>query len=624
MRKLRLFPWFALLALAALVVWPGLAGSDSRLYGRLMLRPLGFIPDKARPALLSVREPLQKAGMKVASDGSWVAYPEVAAAGYRLSAGGKTILVQADGSFSLPDSLAGEATVSHPTARWQTHFPVNSLSTQRQDAKRLVWPIPFRMGMGMAGGSMCAPMAANPVEVASDSGMSGGLADAGSFHVSAVPSKIRTGPLGTYPDPNPPVGLVCEITDGPFHTGYKEVDYFFSTCDAYVRAGICLNENTLSDVEYDALMGGPLGPLLGLAGGELPRPVMPGPKAPPWTSQCEDNHKGRFCQQLKPGDVSVGRDANNLLASAGGSGQLEVQAGKPIRFLVHNNGAFGVTDIEKTRNELGGTLSCGNRLLHYSGDHNNYVYIPDQEVTYQTKSKKDGTDTYVFQADGQQATLNFVQVGGRHLAVVVRISLSGERHEEWKNGATQGLQDDQVQVEASCNAIYRLEPSSQGRWYPALVSFANQIQIQGKGKEDYCGSVVEQNWRHFNWTYGMERQPDYPQCRIGGDLEQASDGLHGLLAGSNLAAYIHRFGDEKGQGGAPGYANSAEIDAWKKIGGQMRSSGGGAYFTLPSLKGGQVSGHASATCNDSGRGSGPPGYHGTGKCEVDVTVFLSP
>src|SRR5581483_8646167 len=80
---------------------------------------------------------------------------------------------------------------------------------------------------------------------------------------------------------------------------------------------------------------------------------------------CVKNHKGRFCQELSPGDVAI----------LGAATPITVDLGETVTFTVHNNGCTGDTDVAYTTDadvSLGGSLNGagfnGATIQHYDAD----------------------------------------------------------------------------------------------------------------------------------------------------------------------------------------------------------------------------------------------------------------
>ena len=371
--------------------------------------------------------------------------------------GARTSYTRPDGSFAISGPPNGQGIVAHPAIEGaQTRFAISHLSTSASNPRVLIWPIPFKMGGNVMGtdGSCCQHVAREDKSAAGwrldAPGSADGRLVAGSFHGYAKPTAVRTGPRGTYPDPenSPPP---CLQDDGPAGSDIELLDYLGSTCDAYVRAGVCINEWPSTDAEYDLLLGSGVLRLIGLSGEVMDRPVMPQRKA-----SCAENHKNRACQQVKIGDISV--DADSVI-KPGSSGSVRVDAGVPTSFVVHNNGVYGRTEISKVRNELGGTLDCGFPLLHYEPKGRYFLYHPDQTVVYRENADKKGTDTYVFEADGETVTLNFVSDPGPP-----RLILRGTVTfiEKGHTGSAGTTSDDQIKVVCATNSVWAVKFPSRG------------------------------------------------------------------------------------------------------------------------------------------------------------------
>lgn len=467
----------ALVAIASLPLRGGLAKSaPATLHGRVVLRPLSFIEEKSRPAVLARQGELASRGYKVTDDGAWIVYPEAPAAGYKIIAGRRTVFTRPDGSFALQGSSAGEVVVAHPAIDGlEARFDPSHLSTSADKPHVLVWPVPFKVGGDVMGtdGSCCHVVAregAQPSTSRLDApGSADGLLVAGSYHGYAKPTSVRKEARGTYPDPdnNPPP---CLQDDGPAQSGIEALDYVGSTCDAYVRAGVCVNEWPATDLVYNTAVASPVLRLLGMSGEILTVPIKPERKA-----SCSNNHKNRACQQVQIGDVSV--DADGVI-KPGSSGKVMVDPGVPHSFVVHNNGVYGKTEITKVRDELGGTLDCGAALLHYEAIGNRFLYHPDQTVVYRENAEKDGTDTYVFETDGEAVTVSFVsKVGPPRLVVTGTVTFTESG--VFNDGST--TSNDSINVVATQKCVYKVKREGHSLDLDEISSHVTVQQVEGGG-----------------------------------------------------------------------------------------------------------------------------------------------
>jgi len=186
-----------------------------------------------------------------------------------------------------------------------------------------------------------------------------------------------------------------------------------------VQAGACPNENAAADIAYDAhhffYLFEKAFAELGLPSEEWLTPLQ----LPSSVGECAINHRGRVCQQLLIGDISV--EIDDDLLGPHEELTIPVRAGQSVPFVIHNNGCWGVTEVQKTVSRLGGSLSCpgsrdaGTRIEHFylppggnpSTDHQ---YFPDRDAIYQTPrtGEREQEDTWVFSVDGRPVTLTFV------------------------------------------------------------------------------------------------------------------------------------------------------------------------------------------------------------------------
>lgn len=488
-----------LLTLAAVVVIAatlplrcGVAKSvPPALQGRVVLRSLCFVEEKSRPAVLARQAELESRGYKVIDDGAWIVYPEAPAAGYKIIVGRRTIFTRPDGSFALQGVSTGEGVVAHPAIDGlEARFDVSHLSTSADKPCLLIWPVPFKVGGNAMGtdGSCCHTVARDGPQPSASRLDAPGPADgwlvAGSFHGYAKPTAVRRDARGSYPDPdnNPPP---CLQDDGPAGSGYEALDYVGSTCDAYVRAGVCVHEWPASDMVYNVSVGSMMLRALGMSGEILTVPVMP-----QRLTSCSNNHKNRACQQVQIGDVSV--DTESII-KPGSSGKVMVDPGVPYNFVVHNNGVYGKTEITKVRDELHGTLDCGSTLLHYAPAGSGFVYHPDQTVVYRENAEKDGTDTYVFEVDGETVTLSFVStVGPPRLVVTGTVTFIESGHIDYGGGTTS---DDRIKVVATQKSVYNVKRVSHSL---DLETISNHVAVQ---QVEGGGITVIPDFKTTTWTY---------------------------------------------------------------------------------------------------------------------------
>jgi hypothetical protein len=192
-------------------------------------------------------------------------------------------------------------------------------------------------------------------------------------------------------DPPPAVGHPCNSS-----FLINVLTYFGSLCNERVDAQCCTAEAADFFLEI---------------AGEL----FPGSGIGPF--RCVDNHKGRFCQELQPGDLGIRTTVGVIVPVTSGTALkvLDVSPGESQQFTVHNNGCYGYTVIARLENGSGGTLSgplvSANGLVYVK--HFDTVeygqYSPDRIVTYHapTSCEANSTDRYRFSVDGNDVTIAF-------------------------------------------------------------------------------------------------------------------------------------------------------------------------------------------------------------------------
>lgn len=155
----------------------------------------------------------------------------------------------------------------------------------------------------------------------------------------------------------------CEQDNGLIRNG-TAVSYLGSTCHLFVRAGCCPNENTTADL-FQVIQSGlgafrqlleDTGRAAGLRG--LTRAFL-GYASPGDRLTCQDNHKGRECQQVFIGDISLDFRESGKGPIAGPSiptQVIRVSPGENIDFVLHNNGCYGVTQLQVLQREIPGRI----------------------------------------------------------------------------------------------------------------------------------------------------------------------------------------------------------------------------------------------------------------------------
>lgn len=314
-----------------------------------------------RPLILQARAQLEADGLKVADDGSLIAWPATPATGYLVEVGGVPVNVEADGSFALPGAVAGATgRIYHLSdSRLTFNFDASRLGQNPAQIRTLILRLPFQGGCFMNAEDICGSVVSQRIS----------LENLRVMAREAQPTLITLGPRGTYPGR---LGqqITCEDKNGFLSSPSlpNEIRYLGSTCDKYVRAGACPNENFMSDIQYNLILAGNLAPgrlldsLSGVFGGEILSP----PLVPTSVLQCVDNHKGRVCQQVKIGDLSVDLKPAGKLVKPDPDGApgfdfdvVTVFPGQKLPVVVHNNGNYGITVRKRLESEIGGVMTPG-------------------------------------------------------------------------------------------------------------------------------------------------------------------------------------------------------------------------------------------------------------------------
>ncbi len=238
------------------------------LTGRILLTLTMPIPEEDRAAVLENKALLEAEGLSVAEDGSSVIFPNSSIAGWLIRFGPVETFAEADGSFTLNlGGVSGDTgSVYHPSHEDDVaigSFSRDDLVTEGETPVPIVLELPFDGPCDMTVGPD------NPAhcQVVKDTGL-------GSDHVilASPAGHDRYLPLDTYPPT--PRESACQILDGWIDSNTSPLgSYFGSTCFNRVLSGMCPNE------------GG-----FGIFASEI---------------CCFKNHKGRFCQEVTPGDMKL-------------------------------------------------------------------------------------------------------------------------------------------------------------------------------------------------------------------------------------------------------------------------------------------------------------------------------
>ncbi len=354
----------------------------SVLSGLVRLQPLLALSDQhaANIRAAELLEPLESLNFELFEN--VLVYPSAAATGWKITVNGRQYLTEADGSFRIPRPPNGitSLTVSHPSHQgYSTNFAIDDLSPGQRADRVLLLPQPFRGGCGMTPGDEFCSV---PLGTKDDNPPISAQAAESSEPVAALtvnecnvliprPTEEQILDRGHYPDPTDfnRRGLKiecyssCEDNNGRgLLSGVHP--YFDSTCFQYVRLGCCPNENPASDGEFDAAY--PFAVLefvtlraVNLFVGSPKTVILSPPVAPQDALTCQDNHKGRECQQLSPGDVSLDfRQAGApLVKPTSSTPVIQVKRGQRVEFVLHNNGCFGSTTVSAIRRDILGTLT---------------------------------------------------------------------------------------------------------------------------------------------------------------------------------------------------------------------------------------------------------------------------
>lgn len=419
------------------------------LQATVLVRPMVPMAEANRAGVLALQPQLDAEGFTVDSSGALVIWPESPAMGWRVDLGTQHATLDLDGAFTLnaPTDGAQVAILTHPSDRERiTQIPLAVLAKATADGSRVVVPWPFHGPCGMTAGEEghCGteapePPGGAPAPVVANASVSLGPNDtcspplrSGNAARQVVYTPSPNGIRGSYPDPAviPAKRAYCVINDGYTTNSSvpQEIRYFGSTCDVYVKAGACPNENSFSDVEYTVLtLGGPFTTLKNLLLGNDDWVPAPAAFSPTSDLSCEQNHKKRNCAMICLGDVSVDFPADPHLAKAGDAYATQVRAGGSKCFVVHNNGVYGFTKIQKVMDDIGGSLS-GPGLATVGGEQEvrhfrpttwvakppatdtPTAYVPDEDLTYgaPANAPAGAQAVYRFMVDNQQVTVTFI------------------------------------------------------------------------------------------------------------------------------------------------------------------------------------------------------------------------
>lgn len=320
--------------------------------GQILLSLTMPMPEADRAAVIANAPILEAEGLIVAEDGSTVIFPDSSPAGWLVRFGHAEALAAADGSFvlNIEGVKVDTGSIYHPSHEDDVAvgtFSRNDLVAEGQIPTPVVLALPFDGPCGMTVGPD------NPAHCQGTTGSSAG----------SLLQNADALPYSSYP-PTPRESN-CQILDGWIDSNTSALaSYFGSTCFDRVLVGACPNE------------GG-----FGIFASEI---------------CCFKNHQGRFCQELKPGDMELlDLPTDNL-----------VVLDDVTTFTVHSNANWGETLVTQWLNKgIGGQMpaqsdyfdgeagsikhfdaaklaaySCKNNTPSQGAD----IYVADRVASYET------------------------------------------------------------------------------------------------------------------------------------------------------------------------------------------------------------------------------------------------
>ena len=311
--------------------------------GRLLLSLTMPIPEADRDEILTNAALLEAEGMIVAVDGSSVVFADASPAGWLIKFGRARALAAADGSFvmNVEGVNATSGSIYHPSHeddRAVGTFSRSDLVPQGQTPTPVVLSLPFDGPCGMTVGPD------NPSHCQGTT-------------TTTTASLIQNGPVlpnSTYP-PSPRESA-CEILDGWISSNFSPLgSYFGSTCYNRVLAGACPNEGGFGFISEDIC--------------------------------CFKNHRGRFCQELKPGDVELlDLPLNNT-----------VVLDDVTTFTVHNNANWAETLVTPWLEKgIGGNMPAQSDYFDgEAGSIKHFDAVKLAAYSCKNNSPSDGADIYV-------------------------------------------------------------------------------------------------------------------------------------------------------------------------------------------------------------------------------------
>jgi hypothetical protein len=326
-------------------------------------------------------------------------YAAVPAAGWRLEIGGQTLRIGSSGRSRLLISDLGGATTGilrHPSDdRLFSPIHLAQLSPGQITDTSFVLQLPFKGPCGMdertldefCSGVIAAPKQLAPGETirAKDKDLIVPASMATLNHCNQLvpaPTQFQLRRAGVYPQPRDffsdgtskakawdgrceqTNGFVSPIEVVPEREG--AIYYIGSTCHRFVQVGACANEQVNSDllqmVEFTPIRAVELATELGKFFFDTPTiHTLRPPAGPSGDLACVDNHKGRPCQEILMGDVSldftVSTKAGVVFPDTKPELVIPVTLGEEVEFVLHNNGVFGSTFVGVTKQDIVGKLT---------------------------------------------------------------------------------------------------------------------------------------------------------------------------------------------------------------------------------------------------------------------------
>ena len=419
--------------------------------GKVLIRSVSLLPAPVASLFEERRAAYESEGFFLSSNARVLAHPTAPAASWSVELGSQKVLVGADGSFTLqpPTDGATEGVFRHPSdPNLIFRFTAADLGRAKAAGSSIVLPILLGDPCKMRNDAdvFCAAPVRTKVDLPRPTEPDGFRPRLRPYNFprSISLEDFRTKKrLGTYPAGS---SVECFIQDGRLDTpaipdslaetvagdllgiAKTKIEYLGSTCDVYVLAGACPNENPATDrelAEFRQELSEAPELTRALWGSDVPiLETVPGKQV-----HCDQNHKRRSCTQVVIGDVACELPTKEVI-HANESAVIMVQPGSQTTFTLHNNGVYGLTKIVKEKSEADGKLiNPGGKVglfppevplevRHYTPvDYNpNYEakntpssYDADREVVYRPGANAlvGQEDIYRFVVDDKAVTLTF-------------------------------------------------------------------------------------------------------------------------------------------------------------------------------------------------------------------------